>query len=503
MNEKKQTLTLAMPTTCHTGFAAFRAEAPVGARGVSRVLGVSAEILCEQTDLLENSANFGGTVRLHVLVVDDQGAAQVQQLQASLQTQLELTCSPTMSATVTGSLQEANAAIENNRIVVEGVAALTMTVTGQKETAVLAELDGEPQLQTLPQTVCAHTVRPLATAVRTLAGDVTLPSRLPDIDRVLSLIPTVRLEESHLSAGRVFLRGEAQVQLMYVCPQGELYTVPMSLPFDTAIDVNTEEEPEVTVVAEQAEAGVENDSEGSPRVLRLNVVARFSAQTTGQATVTLLSDAFLPNGALALQTQPLHIAGPMINQISNETITATLPLPEGMPAIGRVLATMCQPAAVMAESQQGHAMVSGMVNFTLIYTAVGDGGLYGTTMPLPFTAAVDNSRLTPGTPMTASILPSPAGATAQTAFEAECRIPYTLQMKAYPATEVSAVVAAELAEPEPMPGLCAMIFTRPGDTPWAVCKRYGVSPQTLNDLNPEMPEAMPAGTRLLLYREIV
>ncbi|MCL2434366.1 MAG: DUF3794 domain-containing protein, partial [Clostridia bacterium] len=341
------------------------------------------------------------------------------------------------------------------------------------------------------------------------SGDVSLLQRLPDVQKLLHATSDVRLLECQVVTGRVFIHGEADLRLLYVCPQGELYAAPMTMPFDAAVDLEggedaTAEGLTVDAACEQVDIFIEHDGDGNRRVARVAIACKFNAQCRQAVAISALSDAFVPEADMNLTHAELCLAAPEVVVESGETLSYTLSPSEGMPAVSRVLATLTAPCAVAAETREGEATVSGAIAFTVLYQSVGEAGVQGFTQNVPFANTVAHPAFAPDMPANAKVTVDECTAVPQAAFEVECRIPLRYSVKLLPHTTVRALAGAEMGETAgENEGVCALVFMEKDETLWDVAKRYGVSPDCLREQNPGLAEPVGDGARVVVYRAMM
>ena len=87
--------------------------------------------------------------------------------------------------------------------------------------------------------------------------------------------------------------------------------------------------------------------------------------------------------------------------------------------------------------------------------------------------------------------------------ECEIRFGITVDLMGYESKTVNVLLSVEdSGETRPDGyGICIYIM-QPGDTLWSVGRELGVGIEDLKEVNPEISDNPPAGTRLIVYRQI-
>nr|MDD6334945.1 DUF3794 domain-containing protein [bacterium] len=498
--------------------ARIEGEVALPAEGVSRVLTVRAWLTCQRVEVLDGQAQLGGTAYFCMIYMGSDNQPHALNTACAWQRTLDIEgLSPHMAATAGAAAYEAAASVESGTVQLSAIAEITLTACQQNDTAICRELgfrpdiEGQPagdQLQVQTQMLDTRYTAARGSAVSTLTGDCMLPARMPDGQTVLDVQCTAQVQEAHATAGRAFVRGECQVWLTYVCTQGELNTAPLTQPFECTVELSRSEMDfdhaitQATVAVEQAAAALMPDAEGARRVVQLTLTLGTNVTCTLEAACSAVTDAFIPGWEVSLDHADLTLAGVPMTASTSETLRAPLTPPEGLPAIGRIVSSFATPATVQAQAMDGSVMVDYAVECRLIYLSSGENpALYGFSQMVPSSAQIACTGAKEGDDVSAIVCAGESAAVVVSDFEAEIRIPITIDIEVQPTSRISVVTGASLGEQvQEVQGLLMMICVLPGDTLWSICKRYGVSPETIQRLNPALDGDPVPGSRLILYR---
>jgi len=494
-------------TLQHQQYTRIAGEVAVPVGGVSRVLEVSGLLSCEQVDLGTDTAEVAGTARLTVVYCDDESQVQSLHVQCGWSHRCELPgASPRMKGRCVGVLQEAGARVSAMGLSIEGVAGLTLACWETQTHAAVTALADEGE-GIFCQDTSLQIFRELgfASAQRTIAGDASLPSGLPDIARVLCATPCLRILEQHPISGKVFCRGECDVALMYADATGKPTLAELTFAFDAALDLDGCEVPGARIdaawITESLEIIPEADGTGALRFVRMACGCRVFTQAAKPEMVTLLQDAYSASHELALERTDICLAEAPRELSAPQTLATAITLPEGAPPLSGICAVVCQPRTIDAEAEQGSVTVTGSCTCTVYYHSVGEAGVFCVSGELPVMATIADPAITPGVTQVKACLGT-CQAIATAPFEIECRANLALTVTTQSQRTVAIVTTAQAADERPSGGCCCLYFVQPGDTAWEIGRRYGLSPQALAELNPDLGETLALGQRMTLYKAL-
>ena len=78
------------------------------------------------------------------------------------------------------------------------------------------------------------------------------------------------------------------------------------------------------------------DEDGEMRVLQVECLLQMRANVWATQDLEVLQDAYAPNQELEVSEQQITLSRPAVEQQATQLLKESLPLPEGMPNIGRI-----------------------------------------------------------------------------------------------------------------------------------------------------------------------
>lgn len=272
-----------------------------------------------------------------------------------------------------------------------------------------------------------------------------------------------------------------------------------AIPFEETLPLTGEGGDQLTAAVTVKDVAVlsqEGQEEGE-RTLRAEVLLGLFAQSTRQKEVCLLLDAYTTQGdCLSLSAQPVSraLAHRQVHTAESGKLTLLL---DGQPPVRTPLRAVLRPVMTEWSRAGGKLTVEGMMETTLLYMTDDTAApqTYQTEEPFRVSFACDVSLpeslvLTPGNI-------DPVGVTSD-----RVEIKYILHLDCFDVQlQTDPLVTGVAAQPAPEaePGIL-LCFSRPGESVWDIAKRYRVSPESLQRMNPDLSDASAAARRVILWR---
>ena len=482
-----------------------------GAEAIARMLCISGRLVVGGVEALQDKVNMEGSVVFSLLYVGEQ-SGQVEGLEAA--------CGFTHSVElaglkaggqvlVSGSVQDVQSEVVDGTVIrVRAIAELNCQPQTQQTYAVVSAVEGLPGLEVKQEQLTPGWILGTANETTTLRDEVTLPSRNLPIGKLLKSWGDASVTEITAMAGAVRMRGDVQLSLLYRCqdPAEPLQEAAMTLPFDydlalpdSFMGLQTEGRADV----QDLKVTAQFDEDGEMRVLQVECLLQMRANVWATQDLEVLQDAYAPNQDLEVSEQQITLSRPAVEQQATQLLKESLPLPEGMPNIGRISFLQATPCiADWAVTDQG-LEVQGILTCGVLYESdQEEGGIEGFNSETPFSIELTLPERLEGEVDVSAAVDQSFG-TVLSPTEMEGRFTLRFTVASYPETQVGAVDNIVHQGPSSQQGSGIVVaFVRTGDTLWSIARRYGVSLQSVLKLNPQLdPENLQPGDRVLLYRQ--
>lgn len=239
-------------------------------------------------------------------------------------------------------------AVNQRRIDVRGAIRISAKITAEQRREVLCGAEGM-HIQTK-----AEEMRFLAGMLRTeklctVSGDIEIPAAQPALLTVLREQTALHINETRIVAGKLMIRGEAEITLLYAAETGA-ETLRTVLPFSQiAEQAGFCDDMPASVSAEAAGLLLtpESDSNADIRLLHCDLQILLMCEAADSGTAPLLTDAYSTVCPCTLTREPVLLLTAPEPIRETEQVRVTLQRPGT--ALTRVYAAWCEPLESAAE----------------------------------------------------------------------------------------------------------------------------------------------------------
>lgn len=302
-------------------------------------------------------------------------------------------------------------------------------------------------------------------------------------------------EERATVSGSIYL----EVAHLSDMPSRPLVITRHTLPFEETLALSGESGDSLccsAVVKDVAVLSQEGQAEGE-RTLRAEVLLGLRAESARQREVRLLLDAYTTQGErLALATQPVQraVAHRQVHTAESGKLTLIL---DGQPPIRTPLSASIRPVMTDWSRAGGKLSVEGMMEVTLLYMTDGSDAPQSCSVEEPFRMSFACDLSLPD-----SMVLTPCNVDVLGVTSDRVEVKYILHLDAYDVrlasqplvTQVSALPA------EAIESGILLCFSAPGEQVWDIAKRYRVSPESLQAMNPNLQDASAEKQKVILWR---
>lgn len=256
---------------------------------------------------------------------------------------------------------------------------------------------------------------------------------------------------------------------------------------------------EAQAYVQSAQASVVSDDAGPSRQIDCEVMARIHCQVQQVVEAKAISDAYLPGSGLKLTHSKVNMRKATGTQEAQQTLREPVEVTGQHKPMSRTLWLQVNPY-VTEMSGEPTLDVSGIADCTLVYLS-DDGSLQTYRQELPFT--IETNVPASQKPARMTISADQAEANMRSSTEAELCFTLQLVMEQDGICTAQWVSDAEPCESEtPLLRGIVLYFVQPGDTLWDISRRYGLAPDEVIALNPDIGDEVMAGQKLVLYRMV-
>ena len=305
-----------------------------------RLLYCTAEASITSHTICDGTLQYGLHVQLHVLYCGEQ-AETIQSLTQQLDYHGQINLPPDYIAAdhlqtrLTAEPSYLNCrAVSQRRIDLRGAVRIRAAFSGEQPAEVLCGAEGmHTQTQTIPVSYVSQVLR--TEKAFTLSEDLRLGASQPALLSILRAQTVLSVNETRIVAGKLVIKGEAAVTLLYTSAEGA-ETLSAVLPFSQIAEQDglSDDMPcSVTAALFEQHFTPEAEQNGDIRLLRCDLQINLQCTAIRQASTELLTDLYSTICPAELHSEPVSV------------LTAPIPVTERM----QQKITLTQPDAVLTK----------------------------------------------------------------------------------------------------------------------------------------------------------
>ncbi len=470
-----------------------------------------ADAMIESVKLQEEKAMVKGKLQLEVLYVAENTMEQYSS-QVPFE---ELVSFPGLE---TGDyvqsqllLEDMNVALVNSRkLRMNALVMLTVKAEHLYDEEAGTTLEESGNAQTLTEDLDVMQMAVQKKDTFRIREELELSANKPNIERILWQKICLRGLEFRPMDGKMNLRGEAALFLIYA---GEEAHIPLQwmeqvIPFEGDIalaDCNSNMVVSATGRMIHKELEAKPDADGENRLIGADIVLEVEMRLYEEEHVQILSDVYSPEKDIQLQHGEAHFRELLVKNSAKCRVTDKMAIENGE----KVLQICSSDGVVQIDRitpEKGGLLVEGAVNVHLLYMSSNDRSpLQSARCQVPFSQLVEIPnmgedciwQMVPQLEQLSCIMLGDG--------EAEVRVSFLLDTIAFRSLTVSTITAVteeELDEEklEAIPGITGYIV-KPGERLWDIAKRYYTTEEKIREVNHLNSGELKGGERLLLIKE--
>lgn len=309
-----------------------------------------------------------GMAAAHLYYVDEQGCLRHAEYKIPYAKTLELRAEPAKPVVdITQTVDYFNCrAVSPRRLDMRGAASIACRITGQTEEQVVCGAEGMG-LQLRRESMETVRLLPCAPHRAELHEEVELGYGKPPVGEVLHLSAMARVSDYKVITGKIVVKGEAAIRVLYRCEEEEsqLETMEYTLPVSQVVDIEgLEEDCDCVVWYEVCDAAAQpkRSDTGENTLLTLDLSLNAMARAAKRATVEAACDSYSTEYECRQELKQIPVLeylGPVSELCAvKETLEA-----EGVKA---VVDLWCSPGSVTARGDAESVTVSGKMMLCML-----------------------------------------------------------------------------------------------------------------------------------------
>ena len=467
-----------------------------------RLLHCSAEPRITAQKIADGAVQYTLTVRLCVLYLSEQSAAvqtvsQTLHFQRSLPLPADADCTQ-MRVTLKPETAYLNCrAVNPRRIDLRGAVRIAAAISCEQQTEVIGRAEGKYlQTRSEPVTFVSGVTR---TEKRfTLTEDLTIAETQPAMLSPLREQVRLRVTETRIVAGKLVVKGEADVQIIYTA-EGGIAQISAMFPFSQIVEQEgLSEQMPCTVTAVQTDRLLTPEANGSGdlRILHLDIQILLQCTCYRSTTAELLTDAY--STRLPCEIVRTDVSLMTLPETVTESTQVKVHLSQPDAVLTRIYAAWAVPENLTAETDENGAVtVNGAVHCCVLAADAENRPLMlEKSEPVTWTAEnLQSGQELPPAEITSCEYTLTGSDSVTVQIGISCsgdvmqRKPYTLL------TEIIEQDAPDVPEKD---YALRLYFGQTGESLWDIAKRYRTAAAAIREENESVSDPLSAPQMLLI-----
>lgn len=472
---------------------------PVGKPEMAKVLSVQARVNAGNVEMMENRAMLDGVVTLNICYLCPEGRVHSFESASSFKHNTEvpgaLATSKGYANTSVGGIEFT--AVDSRRLTISCIVDVTIHVIHEIALAGIAQSAAPEDIIIQPyEKTYQRQVARLSGMVEE-KEKISIPVGMPAAEEVLSCDGYAVIKACYTEEGTAAVESEVKLLIVYATEQestpiAQFYaTVPVHEIFsDDNIHPGAKVDAQVRIkeiYCRMSEIGED---------MTVELLLAMDAQVYEEFTFKGISDAYSLKNELEIKCQQIDLKQKK-EHLSGEYVLRENIEIDSKHAAMRILSVCANMTYPTYRIDKDRISVEAMANVQIVFVdAQGQPGATYLEVPVQFeqeAMGIDSS-------MTAEISMDFAQMTAaMSGNEIELRAVIDYHMDLYEQSCEQLITAIELGEElKPQKTGIAVCFINQQDSMWDICKRYRMSPESIQTFNPELGERVEPGDKLIV-----
>lgn len=418
---------------------------------------------------------------------------------------------PMDTVKVNGVMEESTISIINSRkLGIKGILSLLVSASDVDLMEGCTEIE-EENVQQLHKRIHLSSLVVNKKDSARVKEEITLPNNKPNIGKILWYDVQMNYPEIKVQDGKVPIRGEMQLFLLYEAAEEQVPVQCMEWEFPFHVDVECSECREgmienigISIGSKQADA--KTDEDGEERILEVEIGLDLDLKIYDDINTGFLWDAYIPTGNLKLDTKAFGYEKLLMKNSGKTKVNKRIRLGEGQPDVMQLCHVDGTVKVDDSEIVDNGILVEGVLSVNAIYISNQDNTpLNSVAAILPFSYTVETSPLSKDDHYDIQVSMDQLTGSMLDGEEIECKGTINITVMTFEKAKTTMIVGAEeqtfdMEEFEKMPGIVGY-YVKEGDTLWNIAKQYHTTVDSMRQMNELANDEIGVGDRLIIVKD--
>lgn len=480
---------------------------------IGKILDVTGKISINSKEVIQDKVMVEGAVIYSILYLaenDDRHIASME-VDTSFTNYIDMPgVQPKMTSKILAELEHIDCDIINSRkLNVRSVMDVRMKVFDLVQLDVVDGFSGDWHIETLREPIALSYESGQGEAQTIIRESLELSDNMPTIVEILRKDINIRDLDSKTADNKVVVNGTMDIGFLYLCedPDYPIHYFAEEIEFAHVVDIagayqNMDCRCDIRI--EDVYLAPKEDLSGDLRLVEVEALMFIEAAIIERQHRDILIDAYMPDGALAIEEESLSIAELRGEGQSQTVIKELIGLPESMPRCDTVLYLNAESSMIDQQLYEGKVVVEGVLSVNILYQSKDSGGgVVSFKQDIPFNQEIPVEGINMGMSCESSVRIERTSFTLLAPDEVEVKIILDAKAEIFEEIAINAIIGLEEGElpPRQQSGIF-VYFTKPGDNLWSIAKRYNTTIENILKFN-ALPEdgELEIGSRIVVYKK--
>ena len=320
----------------------------------------------------------------------------------------------------------------------------------------------------------------------TVRESIEIPSGAESVCEILKTDARIYDTEYKSVTGKVIVKGNLGVCVLYTDTDNEIRFIEAELPFTEVLDAEGVSEDAVCDIdyfVLGVMSGCEPDSDGDMRLITLDIDICAALKCTETRRSALLCDCYMPYMQTGCEREELTLCVTKERPQMQNTIREIIELGDGAPALKKVYNVMTNAVITKSELKRNKIMCEGKVEAYILYlTDSAESPVYSFKKDIPFSYMIECQSDTDGLMCEIKAGINHVSYNLNSGGEVEIRCLVCIDCMLIKEEKINNICDISVNDSESRNGI-VIYFANKGERVWDIAKRYAVPTQSLNAHN--------------------
>jgi len=470
---------------------------------ISQILLVNGRNIITAMDIIDDQVLLEGKTFFNVVYMDMVGDHYSFESSAAFKHKVELPGAKSgyKGQALCGTKDINYRLLPSGIVAVKAYAEITCNVWTQTDREILTEIASEPGTFVREEPLTMPVQVAFKNTLVTLRDEMRIPQSMPTINKILDASGYAVVKNIAVENMKVVAEGDMRISIIYESKDknAPIQHITLTLPFGEIIGIDEVEENDKASIFTEIMDLAAVPYEGSDDVFSIDVSFKLTTSVYSHKKINVISDLYSTRNQTECAREKILMRGLRSHNSVKSILRAGIELPKNAPDVSRVLFSRSNLCMTRAVSMNSYVEVEGVL-YTQICYAVANGTVHTASVETPFKTEISMEGAGSGMDVMARGFVE--------YFEVEgsgrdldAKFSLEIALACFTGGSRDVVLDAnELPEKIEREKGILVYFAQPGETAWDICKKFHITPDTLESLNKHMNiQNIGPGNKLIIF----